>query len=236
MTKFKILQGDITQYAGDAIVNAANSQLKRGHGVCGAIYAAAGLQLDKETDEYVAKNGDVPTGKVYISGAYDLDRSGHKAGSRMIVHAVGPVWGTFKFVKQQGRVLDKSEGGLHGEEELLRSAYRQSLNEAAGRGAKSIAFPCISTGIYGFPPDKAAKIAIRACLEFTNAYPHCFTEVAFYCFLDSDFDLYQKEVDAIVKEYASNFNIVPTVQPTAILTPVQTGDGNGAEGKEECNL
>ena len=131
--------GDITTEDVDAIVNAANDVLAPGGGVCGAIFRAAGY------DDLVAacrSLGGCPTGEARVTSAFALP-------ARWIVHAVGPVW----------------RGGQSGEDELLRACYANSLAVADEVGAKSVAFPAISTGIYGFPPDRAASIAIEAVRE-----------------------------------------------------------------------
>jgi O-acetyl-ADP-ribose deacetylase (regulator of RNase III) len=126
--------GDITTLAVDAIVNAANSDLARGGGVCGAIFAAAGPELDGAC----ARLGRCPTGDAVATPGFRLP-------ARFVVHAVGPVW----------------RGGEHDEAVLLASAYRRATEVARAAGARSLAFPAISTGIYGYPPDAAAEIAVR---------------------------------------------------------------------------
>jgi len=131
--RIEAAHGDITREAVDAIVNAANTSLARGAGVCGAIFAAAGPDLDAAC----AQAGNCATGDAKVTPGFALP-------ARWIVHAVGPVW----------------HGGARGEADALASAYRRSLEVAAAAGARSIAFPAISTGIYGFPKDAAARIAV----------------------------------------------------------------------------
>ena len=131
-------QGDITREAVDAIVNAANSGLARGGGVCGAIFSAAGPELDGACAEL----GGCPTGDAKATPGFRLP-------ARWIIHAVGPVW----------------HGGDSGEPELLASAYSRSLAVADEIGARSVAFPAISTGIYGYPLDAATAIAVRTCRD-----------------------------------------------------------------------
>jgi O-acetyl-ADP-ribose deacetylase (regulator of RNase III) len=132
------VQGDITRERVDAIVNAANSGLARGGGVCGAIFAAAGPELDAAC----AALGGCPTGHAKATRGFRLP-------ARWIIHAVGPVW----------------HGGDAGEPDLLASAYRRSLAVADEIGARSVAFPAISTGIYGYPLDPATDIAVRTCSD-----------------------------------------------------------------------
>jgi O-acetyl-ADP-ribose deacetylase (regulator of RNase III) len=126
-------RGDITVEQVDAIVNAANRHLLRGAGVCGAIFAAAGPELD----EACAALGGCEVGDAVITPGFEL-------AARLIVHTVGPVW----------------HGGTEGEPELLASCYRRSIEVARGAGVRSIAFPAISTGIFGYPPGPAAQIAV----------------------------------------------------------------------------
>ena len=132
------VQGDITTEDVDAVVNAANSGLARGGGVCGAIFAAAGPDLDAAC----AQLGGCPTGDARATPGFRLP-------ARWIIHAVGPVW----------------HGGDAGEPDLLASAYRRSLAVADEIGARSVAFPAISTGIYGYPLEPATDIAVRTCNE-----------------------------------------------------------------------
>lgn len=139
---FQIVNGDITKMETDAIVNAANSQLLAGGGVCGAIFAAAG---DERLQEECLKKAPCPTGEAVITNGYNLP-------AKYIIHAVGPVW----------------YGGEHQEEEHLASAYRSSLETAKENGCRSIAFPLISSGIYGYPREEALRVAektIEAFLE-----------------------------------------------------------------------
>lgn len=133
--RLKIVQGDITRQSVDVIVNAANESLLPGGGVDGAVHRAAGPGLLEETRAL----GGCPTGQARITGA-------HKLPARWVVHAVGPVW----------------RGGRSGEDGLLASAYRASLDLATEKGARSIAFPLISAGAYGFPLRRAVTVALRA--------------------------------------------------------------------------
>jgi O-acetyl-ADP-ribose deacetylase len=140
--EIRVWRGDITTLAVDAIVNAANDGLRRGGGVCGAIFAAAGPRLDEACDAI----GHCATGDAVVTAGFDLP-------ARFVVHAVGPVW----------------HGGTHGEPDLLASCYRRSVEVAAAAGARSIAFPAISTGIYGYPPDAAAQVAVSTLRSLIDA-------------------------------------------------------------------
>ena len=158
-----IVEGDITKLDVDAVVNAANESLLGGGGVDGAIHRAAGPELLAECR---ALHG-CPSGQAKIT-------RGHRLKARHIIHTVGPVY----------------DGGGYHEAELLRSCYRESLRLAAEHQLQSIAFPCISTGIYGYPKDKACNIAISTAIEClaTNDYPHTIT---FCCFDPTDTTLYR---------------------------------------------
>jgi O-acetyl-ADP-ribose deacetylase (regulator of RNase III) len=145
---------DITTLDTDAIVNAANESLAPGGGVCGAIHRAAGPELARAC----AAIGRCPTGEARITPGYGLP-------ARFVIHAVGPVW----------------RGGRSGEAELLASAYRSAMQVAAEHGLRSVAFPAISTGIYGYPLELAASIAVsevRAALEAGSSIDR----VVFACF------------------------------------------------------
>ena len=152
--RIEIIDGDITALGVDAIVNAANEALAPGGGVCGAIHAKAGTALA----DACAALGGCPTGQSKITPGFNLP-------AKHVIHSVGPVWG----------------GGESGEGKLLAGCYRSALDLAAQNGLSSIAFPAISTGIYGFPPDRAALIAVRTVRETLPDVP-TITRVVFCCF------------------------------------------------------
>ena len=151
--RISVVEGDITKLAVDAIVNAANARLLPGGGVCGAIHRAAGPELAAAC----AALGGCEVGDARITPGFALP-------ARHVIHAVGPVW----------------QGGGAGEAGLLASCYRRSLELAARHGLASVAFPAISTGIYGFPPELAAPVAVAAVAEVLEREPGL--EVRFCCF------------------------------------------------------
>lgn len=165
--KISLLQGDITTLAVDAIVNAANTSLLGGGGVDGAIHRAGGPKILAECMVIRNKQGGCKTGEAVITSAGNLK-------ARFVIHTVGPVW----------------NGGVHDEASLLRNAYENSLKLATAYAVRTIAFPNISTGIYHFPKDKAAMIAIEAVKHFEM--PTSLDEVIFCCFDDENFQLYEK--------------------------------------------
>lgn len=154
-TQIEVLVADITTLDVDAIVNAANSSLRGGGGVDGAIHRAAGPGLDEECKTL----GGCETGSAKITHGYELK-------ARYIIHAVGPVW----------------HGGDHHEDELLAGCYRTALELAAGHKLASIAYPAISTGIYRFPADRAARIAVGTVASEVASAPRGMTRVVFCCF------------------------------------------------------
>lgn len=152
--RLSVIQADITTLAVDAVVNAANRTLLGGAGVDGAIHRAAGPGLRVECQAL----GGCATGDAKITGAYELP-------ARHVIHTVGPVWA----------------GGDRDEPELLASCYRRSLELATDSGCQSVAFPAISCGVYGYPLEPAAEIAVGSVLEYVTAHPRP-EQVVFCCF------------------------------------------------------
>jgi len=174
-TVIKIIKGDITLQDTEAIVNAANSSLMGGGGVDGAIHRAGGPQILQECKEIRARQGMLPAGQAVITG-------GGRLKARYVIHTVGPVW----------------SGGSKGEDGLLRSAYHNSLSLAREKGIRSISFPSISTGVYRFPVDRAARIALRTVRDFVTTNPGI-DEVRFVLFTDQilrEFEAAWAEINA----------------------------------------
>jgi O-acetyl-ADP-ribose deacetylase (regulator of RNase III) len=165
----EVVQGDITTFAVDAIVNAANESLLGGGGVDGAIHDAAGPQLLEEC----RKIGGCPTGEARLTKGYNLP-------AKYVIHTVGPVW----------------QGGHAREDELLASCYRHSLSLALRSDIRTIAFPAISTGAFGFPVDRAARIAVDEVERFLASYPQ-FDKIYFVCFDKRTFDAFHDAVQAL---------------------------------------
>ncbi len=165
--RLSLIQGDITEQDTDAIVNAANPSLMGGGGVDGAIHRAGGPAILDECKQIVAKQGRLPTGKAVIT-------TGGNLKAKHVIHTVGPIW----------------DGGDRNEAELLASAYRESLKLAAERNLTSISFPSVSTGAYGYPLDKAARIALRAVVSFLKEKPASLKEVNFVLFNSSTYESY----------------------------------------------
>jgi O-acetyl-ADP-ribose deacetylase (regulator of RNase III) len=165
--RLEAVQANIVQLDVDAIVNAANTTLLGGGGVDGAIHRAAGPELLAEC----VTLGGCPTGEARIT-------RGHRLPARFVIHTVGPRW----------------RGGRRGEPELLASCYRSSLALAAENGIATIAFPAISCGIYGYPPEEAVAIAVNECAEGVSRYPNL-QRIIFACFDRPMLDLYLAELE-----------------------------------------
>ena len=162
--RLRVVEGDITTLDVDAIVNAANNSLLGGGGVDGAIHRAAGPGLLEEC----RKLKGCATGEAKITKGYRLP-------ARWVIHTVGPVW----------------HGGQNGEDDLLAGCYRNSLKLAAEKGIRSVAFPCISTGVYRFPPERAARIAVSETRKFLQSNPSI-REVVFVCFGPEACEIYTR--------------------------------------------
>lgn len=167
--KLEVIKGDITQLKVDAIVNAANPSLLGGSGVDGAIHQAAGPELLEECKQL----GGCLTGQAKLTKAYQLP-------ANYVIHTVGPIW----------------RGGSKGEPKLLASCYQSSLKLALQTGIKTIAFPSISCGIYGYPTGQAVTIAVTETVQFLELNNFIDT-VYFVCFDDATYDAYQQAVNSL---------------------------------------
>jgi O-acetyl-ADP-ribose deacetylase len=167
MNRVELIQGDITVLDVDAIVNAAKNSLTGGGGVDGAIHKAAGPKLLEECLRIQERQGGCPTGEAVIT-------TGGNLKAKFVIHTVGPVW----------------SGGNSDEPELLASAYRNSLILGVTNSVKSIAFPNVSTGVYGFPKNRAAVIAIETVKAFLRE-DATILKVIFCCFDDENFSIYK---------------------------------------------
>ncbi|MBI2184336.1 MAG: O-acetyl-ADP-ribose deacetylase [Thaumarchaeota archaeon] len=172
-TKISIIQGDITDQETDAVVNAANSSLMGGGGVDGAIHRRGGPKIHEECKKIRKTEwpSGLPTGKAVIT-------TGGKLKARHVIHTVGPVW----------------RGGNHGEPNLLADCYRNSLSLAASKDLKSISFPSISTGAYGYPIEKASRVALKTVTEFLHK-ESSLREVVFTLFSPYDLKIYEEATE-----------------------------------------
>ena len=169
MSAIHVIQGDITKLDVDAIVNAANSSLLGGGGVDGAIHRAGGPAILEECKQIRNRQGGCKTGEAVIT-------TGGNLKARHVIHTVGPVW----------------NGGSNREPELLANAYRNSLELAVEKNCAAIAFPNISTGIYGYPKNDAAMVAVNTVKEFLQTQPGL--QVTFCCFDEENYRIYKKLV------------------------------------------
>ena len=170
-----IVQGDITKQATDAIVNAANPGLMGGGGVDGAIHRAGGPAILEECKQIVARQGRLPTGKAVIT-------TGGSLAAKYVIHTVGPVW----------------QGGNKGEASLLESAYRESLKLAADHNLTSVSFPSLSTGAYGYPLAKAARVATATVASFLREQVTSVKEVVFVLFDPRTDEAYSSALEEVV--------------------------------------
>jgi len=177
-TRLTIIQGDITTQATEAIVNAANSSLMGGGGVDGAIHRAGGPAILEECRRIVERQGRLPAGQAVITTAGNMR-------AKRVIHTVGPVW----------------RGGYANEAETLASAYRESLKLAGANRITSIAFPSISTGAYGYPVEKAARIALRTVADFL-AGQTSIKEVVFVLHDPHSYEVYNIALRDIIEEKA----------------------------------
>ncbi len=173
-TDLELIQGDITKAHVDAIVNAANSRLIGGGGVDGAVRRAGGDAIENACAEIRRREGGCPTGKAVITPGGTLH-------AKYVIHTVGPVW----------------EGGNSGEPELLASCYQESLRLAAENRIQSVAFPSISTGIYGYPTEKAAVVALSAVREFVLQNNTAPATIQFILFDDATYTCYAEALGTL---------------------------------------
>lgn len=165
----RLVEGDITRIAADAIANAANSALAGGGGVDGAIHRAGGHEIMRELDEIRPRVGRVPAGQAVATSAGRLP-------AKYVFHAVGPVY----------------RDGRHGEPEALASCYRVCLEMAEERGCRTISFPAISTGVYGYPPEDAAQVAVAEVRRFLETRAENVREVIFVQFGEAAYRVYER--------------------------------------------
>lgn len=170
--RMEVILGDITHLYVDAIVNAANPTLLGGGGVDGAIHRAAGPELR----EACAKLNGCETGEAKLTQGYNLP-------AKYVIHTVGPVW----------------KGGTFGEDELLAMCYTNSCKLADEHGIETLAFPAISTGAYGFPVERAAKIAVQTVNDYLE-HSHVLSKVFFVCFSQRDYDIYQNTLNEMLRQ------------------------------------
>ena len=174
LERIEIVQGDITHERVDAIVNAANAALLPGGGVCGAIHRAAGPELAEECRQL----GGCAPGDAKLTRGYRLP-------ARYVIHTVGPIW----------------RGGTHGEDEILASCYRRTLELAWAHGLRTLAFPSISTGAYGFPVERACRIALRELAAGLQRYPEI-ERIRIVCFDHHTYECYRQAYQELLHNTA----------------------------------
>ena len=175
--RISLALGDITRQDTDAVVNAANPSLGGGGGVDGAIHRAGGPAISKECHQIITNQGKLPRGKAVIT-------TGGNLKAKYVIHTVGPIW----------------SGGKKGEVEILESAYRESLKIAAANNLTSVSFPSIGTGAYGYPVDKAAKVAVRAVASFLKEKPTSLREITFVLFDSQAYQSYHSALHELEEE------------------------------------
>lgn len=175
-TKLILVQGDITKEAVEAVVNSANPDLTPGGGVSGALHRAGGPLVTESAARIRRDRGRLATGEAVITPGGNLP-------ARFVIHTVGPIW----------------QDGNHGEPELLRKAYRSCLDLAKENGIKTVAFPSISTGIYGYPVDRAAEVALLAIKEWLEENQGRLTEVRLVLFSERDFLVYREAWERVAQ-------------------------------------
>ncbi len=168
MPRIRVIKGDITKQQVDAVVNAANSSLMGGGGVDGAIHRAGGPAILEECKQIIARIGHLPTGEAVVTTA------GHMPAKK-VIHTPGPIYDPARPDEMR---------------RLLANAYRNSLARAVEHGLRTVAFPNISTGVYGYPKPEAAEVAIETVRRFLEAHPDAIDEVRFVCFDDENYHLY----------------------------------------------
>jgi O-acetyl-ADP-ribose deacetylase (regulator of RNase III) len=178
--QLQLLKGDITKIAVDAIVNAANSELAGGGGVDGAIHRAGGAEIMRELDQIRAEIGRCETGNAVATGAGDLP-------AKYVFHAVGPIY----------------RGGDQGEQRQLESCYLTCLRLAAERSLESISFPSISTGIYGYPIEDGARIAVKTVANWLTDNPGSVRVVKLLQFSDTDHKIYRQQAQELRGGYTA---------------------------------
>ncbi len=176
----QLLKGDITSMAVDAMVNAANSHLAGGGGVDGAIHRAGGPEIMRDLDEIRTRIGECQTGSAVVTGAGLLP-------AKYVFHAVGP----------------RYRDGKHGEAEQLAACYETCLKLAAERDVKTISFPSISTGIYGYPLEEAADIAVKTVSNWLRGHPDTVRIVKLVQFSDRDHEVYRRHAQEVRRELAA---------------------------------